>query len=456
MIKASLVNKAFDENVVVADAMAFSGVSIDSRAIENNQLFFAIKGERFDGHAYIDSAVEAGATGVIVSDKLENALVPAWKVKDTTDALGDLAKTYLSTLSLKKIAITGSAGKTSVKQMCLAILSEAGKAKATAGNLNNHIGAPLTALSMTSDLDFGVFELGANHKNEIAYTAGIVQPDVALINNVAGAHLEGFGSIEGVFEAKSEIYQSLVAGKTAVINLDDQFAGKWLEYAKQNSLKVVTFSLNNAEANVYAEQVELGMSQSMFVMHYGEEKIEVTVNLQGAHNVRNALAASAIAYALELTSDCVKAGLVKIEMPKGRLQSSKHASGAVLIDDAYNANEVSVKAAIDVLAAQGAASKKVTSLVLGSLGELGDYLAATCQAIAEHAMKAGIDSLTVVGSQASLYEPYFTREFTAFENNMVAADAIEGQLNSDLIVLFKGSRTSKMEQIIQELLKETA
>lgn len=456
MIKADIVNKAFNANLYVSAGLSFDSVSIDSRSVGNNQLFIAIKGERFDGHEFIGSAMAQGAAGIISEQEIEQSSVPVWQVEDTTLALGQLAKTYLSSLALKKIAITGSAGKTSVKQMTLAIVSEAGNAQATKGNLNNHIGAPLTALSMAENVEFAVFELGANHKGEIEYTAGMVQPDIALINNVAGAHLEGFGSIQGVFKAKSEIYQSLTAGKVAVINLDDQFANQWLDYAQANQLKTVSFSLNKTDADIYAEQVNLGLQQSMLTLHYGSESLPVTVNLQGEHNVRNALAASAIAYAAGIDSACVQSGLAKFEMPNGRLQSSQHVTGALLIDDAYNANEASVKAAIDVLAQQGADNEKSTLLVLGSLGELGDYLTSTCQAIAEYAMDKDIDALYVVGEQSKLYEPHFGRTFKAFENNEQASGFIEGQLDNHTVVLFKGSRTAKMERIVQILLKETA
>ncbi|MDY7026441.1 MAG: UDP-N-acetylmuramoyl-tripeptide--D-alanyl-D-alanine ligase [Pseudomonadota bacterium] len=462
MIKVTTVETALGKAIHQAakgSAETFSQVSIDTRTLEAGALFVAIQGERFDGHEFIHCAIEQGATGVVSQKSLEaDAMV--WQVPDTTMALGQMAKAHLAQLNLEKVAITGSVGKTSVKQMTSAILSGVGKTQATKGNLNNHWGMPLTGLSIEADTQYGVFELGASAQGEIAYTANLVKPNVALVNNVAGVHLEGFGSLEGVYQGKTEIYHALSKDGTAVINLDEAFASRWLALANELGVKTRTFALNDSDVkgcdikpDIFAKNIRLSAEGVQFELVVFSERTEVNLPLAGEHNVRNALAAAALCHALGVSIKEIATGLATTEQEKGRLQRFTHLSGAQLIDDSYNANEKSVKAAIDVLmSTPGPETEKL--LALGFLGELGEYQSQTCEAIARYASEKGLKHLLVIGEQALLYQPHFEGELIDCESIDQALAWIQPRLNKSTVVLAKGSRSAAMERVIQGLIKE--
>ncbi len=456
------------------------GVSIDSRTLQQHNLFFAIHGDHFDGHQFIAQVCQKGAAGAVVEQINETVNLPQIKVDDVRHALGRLAKVWLMDKTLKKIAITGSVGKTSVKEMVASILRcychndynhydnmENASEKynkylviATQGNLNNDLGVPLTVFNVQKETQFGVFELGANHQGEIAYTADIVQPNIALINNVAGAHLEGFGSIEGVSKAKSEIYAALDQSGTAIINIDDQFADDWLAMTHRIGCHVVTYSLTKTSARIYAKEIELGLASTRFVLcvtdlsNQSIQEIPIVLSLLGEHNCRNALAAAAICLSLSIPLTTIQQGFLQMTGVKGRLVVSRHTSGALLIDDTYNANGASVKAAIDVLANQAQQQNKHSILILGKLAELGESEQAVCRDIANYAQQKNIDQLWVVGEQASLYLSYFDGAFSSFTDITAAQSALSNlvvEQGEQLVILVKGSRSARMERVFSQL-----
>lgn len=344
----------------------FESVGTDSRNIVANQLFVALKGERFDGHQFADQAIAQAAVGVLV----ENANIdvqPVIVVDDTYKALGQLAAYWRNKFTLPIVAVTGSNGKTTVKEMIAAILSiRTGESKAvhaTVGNLNNHIGLPLTLLKLRDVHQFAVLEMGMNHLGEIAYLARIAQPDVAVIANAGTAHIGEVGSRDNIAKAKGEIFSGLGIKGVAVINADDDYAEYWQRL--NEGRRTVTFGLKSfADVTAHYEEMD-GMTQLHLKTPQGE--IDFKLNVLGVHNVMNALAASAVAMALGVPNHDIADGLQRFGGVEGRLQRKHGKHGAVLIDDTYNANPDSMKAAINVLAQQS--GNKI--LVLGDMGELG-------------------------------------------------------------------------------------
>lgn len=457
----------------------FDGISIDSRTLQKNNLFVAINGNNFDGHKYIASAKAKGAAAAMVDLPSTHPELPELVVGDTRKVLGELAKAYLEKMNAKRVAITGSVGKTTVKEMVSAILHVHTKNQssiiATLGNLNNDLGVPLTVFRVKPETEYGVFELGANHIGEIAYIADIVKPHIALVNNVAGVHLEGFGSIEGVAQGKSEIYQYLTTDDTAVINLDDAYSESWLEQTEKLGCKVITYSIANSSADVFASELLLESAKTTFVLNasgkgspgIGRFAVTVSLALLGEHSCRNALAAASISFGLGVSVETIIEGLSKVGEVKGRFNIVEYSSGATLIDDTYNANGKSVKAAIDVVVQlKQQQNKKDAIVILGYLGELGLSEVSTCEDVAKYAITHNIDQLWIVGEQSSLYQSVFVSEelkpqesrtsaqFNAFDDVESAANALLPILKSkkeDVIVLVKGSRSAKMERIFQLL-----
>ena len=372
----------------------FSAVGTDSRAVRRGDLFVALKGERYDGHVFLAQAAAAGAAGALV-DRLSTAVnLPQILVDDTLDALGRLGNYWRRQFRIPLVALTGSNGKTTVKEMLAAILREACKATqspildpqscvlATRGNLNNHIGVPLTLLELRREHQYAVIEMGMNHAGEIAYVAHLAEPDVALINNAGIAHIEHLGSAEAIARAKGEIFAGLGAGGTAVINADDGFAPLWRDLAAGK--RQLDFALDTPAAVTASYQVRELDSEIVLNTPLGSAR--AVVPAPGLHNVRNALAASAAATALAVPTATVAAGLARFGGVKGRLQRTSGRNGATLIDDTYNANPDSVRAAIAVLAR--APADKV--LVLGDMGELGPDAAALHAEIGACARNAGV------------------------------------------------------------------
>lgn len=423
----------------------FRHVSSDSRVIPAHTLFVALKGEKFDGHNFANTAVENGATALLVDHELPLNIAQLI-VKDTQKAMGELGAYLRELIQPKSVALTGSNGKTSVKEMVATILSQRHKVLYTAGNFNNEIGVPLTLLRLEADDEFGVFELGANHKGEIDYTSCLVKPDVALVNNVASAHLEGFGSLEGVASAKSEIFNHLAATGTAVINADDQFASVMLSASM--SFTQLTFGVES-EADIQASDLEAdSVGCYRFKLSYMQESVLIALPLSGRHQVSNALAATAICLSFGLTLDEIKLGLSLLLPVKGRMLPTQLGRVRV-IDDSYNANPASVTAAIDWL--QEIEGHRC--LVLGDLGELGDNASLLHTELGELTKQRGLDSLFTLGELSANASRAFGVDGHISLERLVE-DLIKNikQLQGDVTVLVKGSRSAKMERVVEALI----
>lgn len=425
------------------DDLQVDAVFTDSR-LSCNGLFVAIKGEHHDAHDYLSQAFANGAKAALVETKsaIER---PQLVVDNTRLALGRLGQFNRRQNPCQLVAITGSSGKTTVKEMLAAILAEVGKTYATPGNLNNDIGAPLSLLSIDQSYEFAVIELGANHPGEIAYTASLAEPQVALVNNVAAAHIEGFGSLQGVAEAKAEIYQALAATGVAVINRDDPFAALFIE--KNQHLSQLSFSLSQ-QADVRAENVEVNrLKQPRFDLLFDGKRVSVELPLIGRHNVSNALAAASCALALGVSLSAVAAGLSKVASVCGRLVGQKLANGCLLINDSYNANVGSTRAAIDLLASYS--GKRV--LVLGDMAELGADAASYHFEIGDYARQAGIDLLLTRGIFTLHTQKAFAGPGEHFESHQALAEALLAITDAGTTVLVKGSRSSAMEKVIERI-----
>ena len=427
------------EGKLVGEDVSVSGISIDTRSIKFGDLFIALQGERYDAHDFIDETVEQIAKAVFVHKNIESKL-PKIIVDDTLAGLTRFAKAWRKKVNPKLVAITGSNGKTTVKQMCHSILSHAGSTCFTKGNLNNHIGVPLTLLTLRKQHEYAVIEMGANHFGEIDHLSKLAEPDVAIINNAGPAHLEGFGSIAGVANAKGEIINGVVEGGAIVLNADDVYLDVWL--AKSSHLKVITFGINN-NANIKGE---LKDDEILFIAT-ANTSFEVKLSIPGKHNAYNALAAIAATYALGISPQVMKEGLENATPAAGRLQIKKAVLGATVIDDTYNANPASLQAAIDVLCAQS----KEPWLVLGDMGELGADAKAIHAQMGINAKAAGVKKLFALGDLSQNAVEKFGSNAFHFQDHESLTKELIAQLNSDSCILVKGSRAMHMEDVVKVL-----
>jgi UDP-N-acetylmuramoyl-tripeptide--D-alanyl-D-alanine ligase len=424
------------------DDKPIQSIVIDSRIVKQEGLFIAIKGENFDGHDFIDQAIENGAGALIVS-KPVTAKVPYIQVDDTSKALGSIASLHRKHCFCPAIALTGSNGKTSVKEMIAAILPS--PSLATKGNLNNHIGVPLSLLNLTKQHRYCVFELGANHCGEIAYTAAMVKPQVALITNIAPAHIGEFGSIDAIARTKGEIFKRLNPGGHAIINDDDSYAHFWDELIQDK--KVIRFSCKNA-SDVYASNISFDANNcGKFTLNIKKQCIEISLKVPGTHNVSNALAAASACFALGITNEQIKKGLNEYAGTTGRLAFISGLNGATVIDDSYNANLQSVRVAIEVLANQ----LGKTIMVFGDMGELGDYTVAHHQKVGSLAKNANIDHFFSCGKFSALAASAFGKNGHHCQDYRQIISALKPLLDSHTSVLIKGSRAAKMENIVAQL-----
>jgi UDP-N-acetylmuramoyl-tripeptide--D-alanyl-D-alanine ligase len=427
---------------------SFSCVTTDSRAITPGVLFVALRGERFDGHNFVTEAIASGAAAAMVEqsalERHDWANLPLLVVDDTRLALGRLAAFWRASLDLKLIAITGSNGKTTVKEMLAAILrADAGTdaVLATQGNFNNDIGMPLTLLGLRKHHRYAVIEMGMNHPGEIAYLTKIARPDVALVNNAGAAHLAGLGDIEQVARAKGEIFQGLGPHGVAAINADDAFAPLWRELAQDHAR--IEFGLEHPVQ--IGATYHLGPLSSDLSLHTPAGEVSLTLQVPGLHNVRNALAAATAATALGIAPHSIATGLAHFGGVKGRLQHKTGLHGARLIDDTYNANPASVRAAISVLAS--VPGKKI--LVLGDMGELGPDSTRLHRELGEVARQAGVDILFALGEASRETALAFGSNAWFFERIQELLADLENVLGPDVTVLVKGSRFMQMERVIK-------
>lgn len=431
--------------------VVFTSVGADSRKIVAGQLFVALKGEHFDGHDFAAAAIQQGAAAVLVSQPVTGA-VPAIVVEDTYQALGQLAAYWRRQFHMPIAGITGSSGKTTVKEMLASILradATPGTVLATQGNLNNHIGLPLTLLKLNAQHHYAVIEMGMNHSGEIAYLTGLTQPNVALVNNAGSAHIGELGSLEAIAKAKGEIFEGLAEDGIAIINVDDDFAPLWK--ALIGTRNTMTFGLKNP-ADVSAQYTLLADSSTLAIST-PQGVAQVQLPAPGLHNVMNALAATAAALAMGVGLPAVIAGLQNYAGVKGRLQSMQGLNKALVIDDTYNANPISMRAAIDVLKAR--AGKKL--LVLGDMGELGDDAPQLHAEIGQYAKAAGVDALFTLG----MHSAQMSQAFGAGAQHYASVETLTVDLINAMqpgsTVLVKGSRFMAMERIVKEIvIKEVA
>ena len=430
-----------------------TGVSKDTRDINVGDLYVALKGERFDGHQFIESANSSGAVGALVSDlQIDEKKydIPQVKVDDTRLALGRLAAHWCQQWRKKSstgklIGITGSNGKTSVKEMCRKILTDSVGEPAvlsTKGNLNNDIGLPMMLLELEAKHEFAVIEMGANHIGEIDYLTSIAKPDVAIVNNVGPAHLEGFGSLENTAKTKAEIFNGLSKQGIAVINLDDAFASYWQKFCEDK--KVCSFSMQHEQADVFAKKI----ADNRYFIVTEQEKFELSLKVPGKHNVMNALAATAATLSVGVPLSSIVNSLSEFENITGRLTTSFSDMGYRVIDDTYNANPLSVSAAIDVLA--GLPGNRI--LVLGDMGELGESANKMHADVGCKAKEAGVDSLYATGELSVDTVKSFGENGFHFRTKKELVSALQEKLTENDIVLVKGSRSAAMEEVVERIL----
>ncbi|MDP4491212.1 UDP-N-acetylmuramoyl-tripeptide--D-alanyl-D-alanine ligase [Vibrio sp. AH4] len=431
---------------------AISAVSTDSRQIPAEALFVALVGERFDAHDFASQAVIGGAVALLVERELD-ADCSQLVVADTKQALGQLGAWVHAQCQTPTVAITGSCGKTTVKEMVASILSQKGQVLYTQGNFNNDIGVPLTLLRSTAEDDYAVIELGANHIGEIAYTTALVKPDVALVNNVAAAHLEGFGSIDGVKRAKGEIYQGLREGAVAIVNLDSHGGEHWRAVLADKTVK--TFSATDHNADFYPRDVRLnplGVASFTLVTPIGE--VDVELGIIGQHNVANALAAAALSLEMGASLAEIGQGLAHLSKVKGRVDLTHLRDDITLIDDSYNASVPAMKAAVDLLGSFSA----VRWLILGNMAELGDESLALHQQVGEHAAPFSFEFVLTYGKDAKVISDLCQGHHFATHQDMMTfiEQHIEQQQGRAQVLLVKGANSAGMSKIAAALKEKFA
>jgi UDP-N-acetylmuramoyl-tripeptide--D-alanyl-D-alanine ligase len=438
---ANRIGAAIDESLA---GRSVSGVSTDSRSSSAGDLYVALRGERFDGHDFVAAAAARGAVAAVVSRDQAGLALPQLQVADTLVALGEIGRLNRELAALPVVGITGSAGKTTCKEMVAAILAASGAGVlATRGNLNNEIGVPLTLLRLAPEHRFAVVEMGAGRAGDIGYLCRFAQPDIGLVTCALPAHLEGFGSVEEVARTKGELFAGLRPDGCAVINADSEFASLWRQ--QTGARHVVTFGLDGA-ADVTARDIADEGELQRFTLCCSQGEAAIELPLAGRHNLRNALGAAAAAMAAGADLAAVQRGLKAVSPVPGRLLPRRGLRGERVIDDSYNANPGAVKAAIDVLAGYSGRRR----LVLGNMAELGAGAEALHREVAGYARERGIEELYCVGPWAEAQRETFGTGARAFGDNsellaaLAASDPVE-------VVLVKGSRSAGLEVVVAQL-----
>ncbi len=427
---------------------SFCAVSTDTRSIQSGDLFVALQGSNFDGNRYVVKAKEKGSIAALVETH-QDVDIPQVKVADTLAALGSIAAYNRQLFNGKVIAITGSSGKTSVKEMLAELLSNEGDTLATEGNLNNHIGAPLTLLKINEEHQFAVIELGASAVGEINYTASIARPDVSILTNAGSAHLEGFGSYENIVATKGEIISALGLDGVAILNADDPAFAVWQQLALPR--KVCAFSLKEGVgADVWAESIRLQSDSSTFELCWDGGRVAISLPLPGKHNIANALAAASAASVLGLGWGSIQKTLSELSSIKGRLELAKSPLGYMVINDTYNANPSSTNAALDVLAK----STGFRVAVLGDMGELGADVAKLHKEVGQYAKAGRADALYAVGEFANDIAQGYGSGAREFKTKQALVEVLMKEVQEDATYLVKGSRSAAMETVVEELLKQ--
>lgn len=450
--------RALEADWVGKDA-CFTGISTDSRTVTRGDLFVALRGPSFDGHDFVGQLRDKGAAAAMVHRDSEAGAgkpgIPLILVENTRLGLGQLAAYWRGRFSMPVVAVTGSNGKTTVKEMIASVLQHvtepeekvngkingSGQVLATEGNLNNDIGVPLMLLRLRETHRYAVIEMGMNHSGEIAYLTRLARPDVALITNAGEAHVEGVGSLEAVARAKGEIFEGLAPQGIAVINADDVYAPLWRNLAGNRG--VIDFGLKGKPRVSARRRSDSSGNRMTLLLPDGAEDVELQV--PGEHNVRNALAAAAAAVGMGIGATAIASGLSAFRGVKGRMQQKRGLHGATLIDDSYNANPDSVRAALAVLAK--AEGKKI--LVLGDMGELGERSRDFHERIGEEARTAGIDRLVALGELSAHATKKFGRGGRHFKEIEELLAEIESLLGPGVTLLIKGSRFMQMERVVK-------
>ena len=430
----------------LGDDVEIRHVGTDTRTTGPGELFVALRGERFDAHDFIEQAQARGAAALLVHRAVESSL-PQVLCADTEEALGELAAGVQKGRPAVVVALTGSTGKTSVKTLVQGILSRAGRTYFNPGNRNNEIGLPLAVLDAPEDAQFAIYEMGAGKPGDIAYLASIAPPQVALVNNIAPAHMERMGSLLGIAETKGAIYEALSDDGVAVINADDAFAPYFAGIVRNR--QVFRFGIDN-DADVRASRITGDADGSRFLLTTPAGSEEVLLPLPGRHNVMNALAAAALGLGAGASFDAILAGLANAEPVKGRQIAHRLANGAVLVDDSYNANPGSVAAAIATLAQSGSEGW----LVLGNMMELGETAAQLHAGIGEQARSAGLKKLWTVGDLAREASRAFGDGARHFDRQDALIAALASELHAGVRCLVKGSRSSAMDKVVDALLAQ--
>lgn len=485
---------AANDTKLLGDNALVNGVAIDSRQITKGDVFVALKGLQVDGHQYVGQALKNGAVAAVVAS-MQNVDIAQIVVADTQRALGVIAKVNRNAFAGKVVAITGSAGKTSCKNMVAAILSQVGKVCATQGNFNNEVGLPLTVQRLNESHDYAVLEMGAAKAGDIDYLARIGQPHISAITNINEAHLGGFGDIETTAKTKAEIYGVLPQDGFAIINRDDYFAQGWRELLAERASKgqVLDCSLANSTANIYASDIKHTANGTHFTANVNltsalavdgqapASQIVIQLNLLGEHNIRNALMSIAIAKALMVSDSDIAKGLAEVKPAPGRLSLRAAHNDLMLLDDSYNANPQALNAAIDVLLETGSDKHKLTTIaVLGDMGELGDKASEMHYQLGQSAARKGVDRLYAVGEFAEQYIAGFI-EYKNLNNlsdpssshldsnakakqNTARSFVDQLQLIEHLLspqcvgakVLVKGSRSAAMDKVVEALATDSS
>lgn len=427
--------------------LLIQGVGIDTRTLKIGDLYIAIRGERFDGHDFIPAAEHAGAAAILVNHPVSSAL-PQILVKDTRLALGQIAAYWRKQLPVKIAGVTGSNGKTSVKEMIASIFALAGNTLYTQGNLNNDIGVPLTLLRLDQTHRFAVIEMGANHPGEIAYTSAFAGADASVITNVGPAHIEGFGDLDGVASTKAEIIESLAPEGITILNRDDAYYDFWQKKAAER--KSVSFGLAQT-ADVRAENIQSSLNAHGFTTYFDLiapiGRIGVELKLAGAHNVKNALAAAAVVMQFGIDLNTIKQGLETIQAVTGRMQALVGKKGNIIIDDTYNANPASLEAALNAVKQ----NQQPLWLVLGAFGELGSASAAIHSEMGTMIKNHSVDKLFATGELARNSVTAFGANAEFFEDQRQLIETLTRSITGKELILVKGSRAQKMEHVVAAL-----
>lgn len=429
----------------------YTAVSTDTRTIQAGELFVALRGPRFNANEFVVAAHKAGAAAAVVDTHQSNVPIAQIVVADTQTALSEASKQWRSQFSIPVVGVAGSNGKTTVKEMTASILSQAGNTLATRGNLNNHIGVPLTLFRFAPENKFAVVEVGSNAAGEVAALVKLATPTVGLITNAGAEHLEGFGSIEGVARAEGEMVEGLAPTATAVINADDDFAALWRGLTRA---RVVTFGIHNP-ADFTAKNIKSDITpdgfRTRFTLVCPLGQTDIDLQLAGQHNILNALCAAAAAASAGANLQNLASGLAAVRAVPGRLQFKLARSGAWIIDDSYNANPSSVRAGIDVLASLEGRKW----LVLGDMAELGAFAESSHAEIGTYAREHGIERLFATGPLTQLTVESFGNGAQWFTDTQALARALDESATADVRMLIKGSRFNRLERVIEALVSKT-